>query len=894
MNADWFVTVKGKEHGPFTESQLLKLVEKKQIGPNDKLRRAGGPLVAAVEVDGLFPAESRLPAAAGSPAPVSAHVAAPIPTAIAEPVMAAPLPAAQVVQPAAQQVAGASHRPTARRPAAGNQLMLTGAAILVGAAAAVVIYINLEGLENRIFGRKSNTEETDATANTETPASTPVTSSPPRTTPQLAQPSTTVRVVSVPAQAPATTPSSATPTTSIMATPATTPSTAASQFDAESVARLRNGLVSVMSGSRSMPGVLIDDAGHVLTMLNPMFSQFPPSIRFPLDGSQAQVEGYAAAIAGKRLLLLKTTAVGRGPLPKISANSASAARLHAVSPSADPQPKVDWTGTGGSTITWDQMDSDRGLYVTQPTTLDRDCALIRLDHAQYLMPSGQILIDDAGDIAGIKIAATSNPAVSLSVDVAQLVELIAQQSPTLRPLSELKFFRTTDGVVTMSSSPSSPPRPAFGPSTTSGTPTPQMAVASNTPASNPSTNAAASSTSAPAPSISTPLPAAGTPPGMLDPQQWIARMQDIDSRKGKLKDDYDAVMRNYEPLFREASGLQADLKRLDTQFKAVRRQYSSTVKALNDLLQLRDVGQDVSSVAISNLRSQASSLESDARSLENQASPIQRRLNEIGPPLAEETKKLELLYVDAERLRREYFDHMQPFGPPSAARGEAAVHYFTNLIPQTGDAGYPIFGRGCAQLVKGDSAAALADLNNAVTLQPKDPMFLAVRGVAKIRSGDEAGGRKDLSDSLKVDPKCYLARYLYSVTLLCGPKSAPQIAEAQIREAIKLDAENPDGLRMMGLLKCACSDDRLRKSDFGLKNAQQAYDAAATPANTITLAAALADNGKFDEALSYAQRAAGSVVEPTRAAWYRKCIETFQAKQPLRINFQEFDWWTTL
>ena len=393
------------------------------------------------------------------------------------------------------------------------------------------------------------------------------------------------------------------------------------------------------------------------------------------------------------------------------------------------------------------------------------------------------------------------------------------------------------------------------------------------------------------PAESTPANSAATPvgpePDAFQPQQWLARMRDLDARKEKLLVDRDAVLNDYQPLADEAERLRADLRKLGSQASRVKRNYSSTVKSLEDLLQLRDIGQKVSSSAISSLQSQASQLQSDFRTIESEAAPRERRLTELSGPIGRLTEQLDRLYVEAERLRRDLFDHVQPFGPASPERGEAALHYFAGLSSSGSQAGYAKFGTGCAHLAKGDFQTALSSLDDAVGSQPKDPMFLAVRGLAKVRNGDDPGGRKDLADALKADPKCYLARYLFSIALLRN--GGYPAAESQLREAMKVDPANPDGLRLMALLKCACDDDKIRKSDFGLKNAQQAFDAAATPANMLALAIALADNGKFDEAASHAERAAADA-DAARASWYRECLKTFQAKQPLRLNLREFDY----
>jgi Flp pilus assembly protein TadD len=60
--------------------------------------------------------------------------------------------------------------------------------------------------------------------------------------------------------------------------------------------------------------------------------------------------------------------------------------------------------------------------------------------------------------------------------------------------------------------------------------------------------------------------------------------------------------------------------------------------------------------------------------------------------------------------------------------------------------------RGMAFLKAGDNVHAIADFNAALTLAPQDAAALYGRGLAKAKSGDDAGANADIDAAKKLDP----------------------------------------------------------------------------------------------------------------------------------------------
>lgn len=167
MQADWYVDAGGLRRGPLSDAQLAEMAQSGFLKPYDQVCRSGMNWTSAAMVPGLFSGAVEFPPAQP---PVAPHLT-PMPQ------MTPPAPrmpyAPPMMQPApmtAPPVAAAMHerRPTddvsyagsrmvQKQSAAGGRSMAavasTIASIIVGAAAAVYVYMNYEPLINRLTGR---------------------------------------------------------------------------------------------------------------------------------------------------------------------------------------------------------------------------------------------------------------------------------------------------------------------------------------------------------------------------------------------------------------------------------------------------------------------------------------------------------------------------------------------------------------------------------------------------------------------------------------------------------------------------------------------------------------------------------------------------------------------
>ncbi len=191
------------------------------------------------------------------------------------------------------------------------------------------------------------------------------------------------------------------------------------------------------------------------------------------------------------------------------------------------------------------------------------------------------------------------------------------------------------------------------------------------------------------------------------------------------------------------------------------------------------------------------------------------------------------------------------------------------------------FNRGEIYYEMGQFAKAVADYDQAIALQPKDAGFYTSRGHAyfqlrRFRQSLDDYGRAATLDPQ--NPECYANRGDALRSLGQWEKAADDF-----RNAIRLDKTYGRAYQSAAWLMATCPDPQFRNPDLAVRSAQKAIELedSAEYIYLDTLAAALANNGQFDEAQRVLRRAIEQAPKENVAPLQER-LKLYRARRPYR------------
>jgi Flp pilus assembly protein TadD len=251
-------------------------------------------------------------------------------------------------------------------------------------------------------------------------------------------------------------------------------------------------------------------------------------------------------------------------------------------------------------------------------------------------------------------------------------------------------------------------------------------------------------------------------------------------------------------------------------------------------------------------------------------------------------------YREALRIRPNFFEAHNNLGCALYRLGQ--LHEATNHLMQAVRI-HP--GHSIAQANLGDALAALGDWSGAqehyapaLAADPRNPDILAKWGKALLAQDRATEARDRFAQALQLDPHCADARTGYGLSVgQLGAALAAQgkLAEAagQYREALRVQPDQPEVLNNLAWLLATAKDDRLRNGPEAVRLAQRACELTQyrQPLLVGTLAAAYAEEGRFEAARSAAQKAitlAEAAGQSELAARNRELLHLYEAGKPCR------------
>jgi tetratricopeptide (TPR) repeat protein len=211
-------------------------------------------------------------------------------------------------------------------------------------------------------------------------------------------------------------------------------------------------------------------------------------------------------------------------------------------------------------------------------------------------------------------------------------------------------------------------------------------------------------------------------------------------------------------------------------------------------------------------------------------------------------------------------------------RFDQAISDFTEALRLAPWEWQTFYRRGLAHAARKEHAQAVADFTEAIRLAPETPEPYLQRALACTHLGQFDQAILDYSEQVELNPQSPLAYNFRARLYHRQGNLAAALVDHQ--KAAELDPANPNTHCQLAWIWATCSDPKCRNGARAVAAATKACELTEwkKPHCLDALAAALAETGRFDEAVERQQQALAQTTDADRAALTAR-LETYQQRR---------------
>jgi tetratricopeptide (TPR) repeat protein len=188
--------------------------------------------------------------------------------------------------------------------------------------------------------------------------------------------------------------------------------------------------------------------------------------------------------------------------------------------------------------------------------------------------------------------------------------------------------------------------------------------------------------------------------------------------------------------------------------------------------------------------------------------------------------------------------------------------------------------RGIAYIGAGDINRGLSDFTKAIEINPLFADALSNRCAALCSRGNYDQAIEDCSSALEINPRS--AKAYNNRGIAWNNKGYIEKAIDDCIKAVEINPGYADALNNLAWIYATCPDKKFRNGQKAVSYAEKAVKLSPDPYYMDTLAAALAENNRFEEAVEIQEKVIAAAGDNENTDVYEERLELYEAHKPLR------------